>query len=525
MTNATDPVIIALTGVTSLGGTLTAVPRNGIATFSNLTVQPCRRRIHTLGNQPRPRLRNQYQLHHQHPASGAARPPAKLAFLQQPSNALAGDAISPAVQVAVEDSGGKAVASGNYPVTLSLGTNPTNSSLTGQLSAISTMGVASFGDVNVNLPGTGYRLQASSPGLTPVVSNAFSVIPLSAGGVIGYWKHPGNAASPFNIPLSAAEKLSPVPPGFSSLQIDLSSWFSPASSPGVWQASATDPTVHVLFNLNSFANVASGTWKRQGNSPTVEAQILASSSTAYPVATSFGLYSKYYYMTTSISGTGWVPPMPPALNPQTATPATGLTVHSPADATPANDSDGYFAIFQPDGTVLECYSGIILSSGTIICGTENVTHSWSNLLGAEGGIMASTVPVYAGLVRQADIDSGIIAHALNICISPTQLTTSYTSPAISFDRTPRYSGTLPMGTRLAIPFALNLSSHQFHSTVGAMIARAAQNYGAFLLDRGGPNGFTIRAEKNMTDPAFTNAWDYNTQLDLDWILSQLQLVQ
>jgi hypothetical protein len=392
-------------------------------------------------------------------------------------------------------------------------------------SAISTSGVAIFDDLRISSPGTGYHPQAVGSVLTPAVSKSIAVKPLSAADVIGYWKHPGNAESPFNTRLTSSENLSPLPSGFSSLQIDLSSWFSPASSPGLWQASATDPTVRVLFNLNSFANVASGIWKRQGNSPTVEAQITASSSTEYPLATSFGLYSKYYYMTTSASDAGWVPPTPPALNPQTEPPVSGLTVHVPADASPASDSDGYFAIFQPDGTVLECYSGIVLSSGTIVCGTHNVTHSWSNLLGAEGGIMASAVPVYAGLVRQADIDSGVIAHALNICISPTQLAASFVSPAVSFDRTSGYSGTMPMGTRFAIPLSVDLSFHNFHSAVGAMIASAAQSYGAFLLDRGGPNGFTIRAEKNMTDPAFTHAWDYDTQLDLNWILSQLRLIQ
>jgi hypothetical protein len=410
-----------------------------------------------------------------------------------------------------------------YPEALSIGFSSTakaNTVLVGSKRAMASRGVVSFDDSGIGSACSGYHPQITSP----AHSESFAAEPLSAADVVGYWKHPGNAESPFNARLTSSEKLSPLPSGFSGLEIDLSSWFSPASSPGVWQAAATDPIVRILFNLNSYANVASGIWKRQGNSPTVEAQIIASSTSAYPLATSFGLYSKYYYMTTSTSGAGWVPPTPPALNPQTAPPASGLTVHVPTDASPGSDSDGYFAVFQPDGAVLECYSGIVLSRGTIVCGTYNITRSWSDLLGSEGGIMASAVPVYAGLIRQADIDSGVIAHALNICISPTQLATRFVSPAVSFDRTPAYSGTMPMGTRLAIPLTVDLSNHHFNSAVGAMIASAAQNYGAFLLDRGGPNGFTIRAEKNMTDPAFTHAWDYNTQLDLNWILSQLRLV-
>ena len=343
-----------------------------------------------------------------------------------------------------------------------------------------------------------------------------------------YFSHPGSADSPFNTPLTANEQLGPLPAGFSSLLTDLSSWFRPqqASSPAVWQAAATDPQVSVLFNLSSYDNVNSGLWKRENNSPTVEAQILASSSTTWQVPSStYGASAKFYYMTTTNPANGWTPPMAPQLNPMTEIPTGGLRIYAPKNALPAQDSDGYFAIFQPDGSVLECYSGIVLSNGTIVCGTFNITQSTSTLTGSQGGVMASTVPVYAGLVREADLDAGAINHALNICISATQLTTSFTGPAISFDRTPNYSGNLPMGTRLAIPLTVNLAAHHFNSATGLMIAKAAQSYGMFLLDRGGLGSLTIRTEQNVTSAAVTNAWDWNTEQDLNWIISQLQVVK
>ena len=138
--------------------------------------------------------------------------------------------------------------------------------------------------------------------------------------------------------------------------------------------------------------------------------------------------------------------------------------------------------------------------------------------------MASTVPMYASLIRQADMDAGAINHALNVCISPTQLTNAYVSPEISFDRTSRYTGSLPMGTHLAIPLSVNLNAHSFQSQIGAMVAKTMQTYGAFLLDRGGPNRFTIRTEKNVTSTLLTNASDTGADLDMNWILSQLQIV-
>ena len=49
-----------------------------------------------------------------------ANPPVKLAFVKQPSNALASAAISPAVQVAVEDTNGNTLTSATNPVTIAL---------------------------------------------------------------------------------------------------------------------------------------------------------------------------------------------------------------------------------------------------------------------------------------------------------------------------------------------------------------------------------------------------------------------
>ncbi len=46
--------------------------------------------------------------------------PVKLAFIVQPSNVFTGTAISPAVQVAIQDANGKTVTADSSPVTLAL---------------------------------------------------------------------------------------------------------------------------------------------------------------------------------------------------------------------------------------------------------------------------------------------------------------------------------------------------------------------------------------------------------------------
>jgi hypothetical protein len=107
---------------------------------------------------------------------GVAGAAAKLAFVVQPSAVSAGSAIVPAVQVAVQDSGGNLVPASSAAITLVLTNNPTGAAtLTGGAAVAAASGTATFPVASVNLPGTGYALIASSPGLTSATSGLFDV--------------------------------------------------------------------------------------------------------------------------------------------------------------------------------------------------------------------------------------------------------------------------------------------------------------------------------------------------------------
>ena len=101
----------------------------------------------------------------------SALPPAKLAFVQQPSNALTGATMSPAVTVAVQDSNGNTVTSATNPVTLAL---TSGSGLTGTLTATPKNGVATFSNLSIGTAGS-YTLSATSPSLTSATSAGFSI--------------------------------------------------------------------------------------------------------------------------------------------------------------------------------------------------------------------------------------------------------------------------------------------------------------------------------------------------------------
>jgi hypothetical protein len=112
-------------------------------------------------------------------ASGGPGPATKLAFVQGPSNAGAGAAITPAVKVAVEDANGNIETSDNADqVSLAIGTNPAGGALSGGSAVTVASGVATFSGLSINKVGTGYTLTASSPtspSLTGATSAAFNI--------------------------------------------------------------------------------------------------------------------------------------------------------------------------------------------------------------------------------------------------------------------------------------------------------------------------------------------------------------
>ena len=99
-----------------------------------------------------------------------------LVFVAEPSTAHTGAFITPAVQVAVEDTLGVVDTTVHGGVTMALSTNPTGAVLSGQTTVVFTAGVASFSDLTINLSGT-YVLSASSAGLSTATSISFDIIP------------------------------------------------------------------------------------------------------------------------------------------------------------------------------------------------------------------------------------------------------------------------------------------------------------------------------------------------------------
>lgn len=334
-----------------------------------------------------------------------------------------------------------------------------------------------------------------------------------------YFTRPFASNSAWNvaIPSHAIRQSLPL---FGALTGNLSSW-EPNTYRGsvtVYQASESDPLRNVRY-ANTWANLNSGTWKHVGNTTQVEADIMAASSVTFPYP-----YSTY---ASQVAGT---PTMPAAYRKLINPASDAKQIRSPSIPVVTYGTDGQLVIYQPDGSVFESYATIVLSDGTIVCMFYNMTDPAGAGDGWENGTAASMLPIYGGLIRQADLNAGVINHALHLGLPAGSLALDFVHPALAFDtgalsESPPYSGIVPMGARLALPATTDINT-LCSTAEGRLIAAAFKTYGGIVVDRGGSSQMMIKLEEGASHASFPNiaTWHSGTQADLDAIIDNLQIV-
>src|SRR5436189_36246 len=158
----------------TLGGTTPVAAVNGVATFVDLSLNKTGTGYTLTASASgfTPGTSTAFDI-----TSGTA---TQLACIVQPSNTVAGAAISPVVQVTAFDAAGNAVPGFTGSVTVALGTNPGGATLGGATTVAAVNGVASFSPLTLDKTGTGYVLTATATGLTPATSSGFTITPGSA---------------------------------------------------------------------------------------------------------------------------------------------------------------------------------------------------------------------------------------------------------------------------------------------------------------------------------------------------------
>jgi VCBS repeat-containing protein len=100
----------------------------------------------------------------------------RLAFVRPPQNTAAGAALTPSVQVAIQDAGGNTVTTATDPVTVALDANPTGATLSGNVTVNAVNGIATFPGLSIDKVGNGYTMSASASGLAGATSPAFDIL-------------------------------------------------------------------------------------------------------------------------------------------------------------------------------------------------------------------------------------------------------------------------------------------------------------------------------------------------------------
>ncbi|MGA2442990.1 MAG: LEPR-XLL domain-containing protein [Tepidisphaeraceae bacterium] len=170
-TGATHMVTINILEAGTLMGTLTATPVNGVATFSNLSIdQVGTYEFSASSPNVNPAISNAFNI--------TATVATKLVVTEQPASFWQYAVMQSPIMVIAEDRfGNLSYFTGGNKVTMSILTGPPGGALTGLTTATMSNGISAFGGIGASLPGT-YVLVFRSGSLTPAIANPFAEVPI-----------------------------------------------------------------------------------------------------------------------------------------------------------------------------------------------------------------------------------------------------------------------------------------------------------------------------------------------------------
>jgi hypothetical protein len=172
------------------------------------------------------------------------------------------------------------------------------------------------------------------------------------------------------------------------------------------------------------------------------------------------------------------------------------TFRIPAAAQAAPGVDAHLHVVDPDGVTLRETFELAGTGDVRTAGKYAVFDLRGSGIGTTPGTNSGTRAYggssLGGLIRTWELDAGSIRHVLALALTNGQLRDGYVWPATSQDTWgAAYAGLVPMGALVAIPPTVDLTSLGL-SPAGLTVARALQDYGAYVVDRSA--SFTLYAE-------------------------------
>jgi hypothetical protein len=226
---------------------------------------------------------------------------------------------------------------------------------------------------------------------------------------------------------------------------------------------------------------------------------------------------------------------------------SGVEIHIPAAADPAEGTDSHLLVLQPDGTtVVELFGAEKLDDKHWKVGRVEIVDLTGSGTGPDNGARAYGGPALAGLIRDWEIDpddesyvDGVIRHPLAIAIPSSMLLYAggdpgydaegystmqgYVPPATEqdFDAPFSYYGVIPMGARIVLPRSVDVDGLGLSPELTA-IARALQDYGGYVVDRS--DGAVIFYAEQSAPSSWVGAVREDDGEKLGIIRSQLEVV-
>jgi hypothetical protein len=160
-------------------------------------------------------------------------------------------------------------------------------------------------------------------------------------------------------------------------------------------------------------------------------------------------------------------------------------IRIPADTVTTGGTDGHVTIVSPDGvTAYDTYK--LVKVNATLWRAQVVTVVDLRTSGIAAGVRAAATPGLAGLIRAHEVRDKHIPHALAIAVPNSVLKNGPVWPAKrqDTDGAASYAGTVPMGALFAIPPSVDVGAMPL-SPEGKALARALQDYGAYVVDRAG----------------------------------------
>ncbi len=164
---------------------------------------------------------------------------------------------------------------------------------------------------------------------------------------------------------------------------------------------------------------------------------------------------------------------------------TSYTAHIPPSTVATAGDDKHVTVVQPDRLLAYDTFKMEKRSDTLweaqVAFPVDLTGSGTGI-----GTRAAGVPAMAGLIRAQELEQNSIKHALALAIPGEMLKSGQVWPATrqDSDGASTYSGSIPMGTLFALPPAVDVNALGL-SPEGTALARALQDYGAYVVDRAG----------------------------------------